>query len=97
MKGLYKAELVERYRPWRSLDELELAILEHIKPFSSWVAVVLGVLEDQDRLDDRGGSVWVSSPRFRGVSSTIPARCRTGGTGAWLRRPSACTRATSSL
>jgi putative transposase len=28
--GLYKAELVERHGPWRSLDDLELATLEYI-------------------------------------------------------------------
>lgn len=28
--------------------------------FSSWLAVVFGVLEDQDRLDDRGGAVWAA-------------------------------------
>ena len=30
VNGLYKAELVERHGPWRSLDELELATLEYI-------------------------------------------------------------------
>jgi SAM-dependent methyltransferase len=30
------------------------------EPFSSWVAVVFGVLEDGDRLDDRGGAVWAA-------------------------------------
>jgi putative transposase len=32
--GLYKAELVERHGPWRSLDELELATLEYIDWFN---------------------------------------------------------------
>lgn len=34
VNGLYKAELVERHGPWRSLDELELATLEYIDWFN---------------------------------------------------------------
>jgi putative transposase len=34
VNGLYKAELVERHGPWRSLDELELATLEWVDWFN---------------------------------------------------------------
>lgn len=34
VNGLYKAELVDRHGPWRSLDELELATLEYIDWFN---------------------------------------------------------------
>lgn len=34
VNGLYKAELVERHGPWRSLDELELATLGYIDWFN---------------------------------------------------------------
>jgi putative transposase len=34
VNGLYKAELVERHGPWRTLDELELATLEYIDWFN---------------------------------------------------------------
>jgi ubiquinone/menaquinone biosynthesis C-methylase UbiE len=51
------------------------------EPFSSWVAVVFGVLEDGDRLDDRGGAVWAavqlsfwSTAVLPGVSSYVEHR-----------------------
>jgi putative transposase len=34
VNGLYKAELVQRHGPWRSLDELELATLEYVDWFN---------------------------------------------------------------
>jgi putative transposase len=34
VNGLFKAELVQRHGPWRSLDELELATLEYIDWFN---------------------------------------------------------------
>jgi len=32
--GLFKAELIRRYGPWRSIDDLELATLEYLDWFN---------------------------------------------------------------
>jgi hypothetical protein len=48
-------------RNQREVGNLKADVIAgHNEPFSSWVAVVFGVLEDDDRLDDGGGAVWAA-------------------------------------